>query len=512
MIRSAYYKLRKKRSFSPYFYIKVEYLEIFRKRVGLVFIIFALLVIVYVLIQSFSVFGKTVVYSSSDIEKNISELGPKERVLGENGTLGRQISDLVYFSLKMPQRFDRANVKVTFKNTSENQNLALGFKDQQNYHFSTEIIDAPLLEGLDWESEGDNPAFYYKDFFVGNIDDFLKEPPKGAFVGVFDYDSNLLTEQNVYKVDNYSPSNSKTVIDTPLRGKVIFFVFLKKERFKLWVEKQDLNWYEDPDVVNIKIYKEKDNVYTATIDDDGIVDSSGKSLAPQEVYIENPGSELPEPGVYKVVIEAGGDSVIKKITTNLHKIVFEGGMFPVENKEVYPEIAGKTEMTRLFTNALEVSAVTSHIEATQSVVLGSKALNLTEVNKEATASAVNEATGSAGLAEIIIPKSDVIIKGSGYFAFSAEHFFEPINFKIVPITQKSDLDKVNYLITDYVAPYELDGWKVAERTFHLSSAYIDKGKLSWILKAPGLAENGNEVIIKKIEVELIQDPLINWIN
>lgn len=127
MIRSAYYKFRSKKTFSPYFYNKQDFLEIFRKKTSLFFLFFAILIVFYVLSNSFSLFGKRIVYSSDD-PRNISLIGPKERVIVENDdtqVLQKQIKDLAYFSLKMPQKFDRANVKITFKNNSNSQVLDL---------------------------------------------------------------------------------------------------------------------------------------------------------------------------------------------------------------------------------------------------------------------------------------------------------------------------------------------------------------------------------------------------
>lgn len=513
MIRAFYNFFRRPKAAAPPVYLKRDPFELYRLRVTILFSLFAVMLIGYVLSQGFSVFGKTLIYKSTDPQKNLSLLGPKERIALEtieSLQVQKQINDLVYFSTKMPHGFDRARVKVIFKNPSPNQTLSLGFKDQPNYHYQTITIDAPLINRLVWPKTGTGPYLYHQFPFKGTVDNFFINPPPGAFVGIFDFDKNLLTEQNIFNIDNYKPGNSDTVIDVPLRGKVIFYAYVKDEPFKLIVEKQDLNRLEDPDDVSIKIYKENENVYTATISDDGITDKSAKTLFPQEADIKNPGPGLPEAGVYKIVIDANSDTVIKKITTNLHKIVFETPLFPVANSDAYPQISKETKSVSIFTNALEVSASIMHREASQSVVLNDKTLDLIEPNIETLISA-KEATPSAnGLFNLEFPKSDVLIKGLGYFAFSQSQFFEPSKFKIQPISQKSDLSKINYLLTDYVPWSEQNGWLIAERSFDIQNAFIDKGSLSWILKAPGLAENGNEIIIKEIEVELVKNPIIDF--
>ena len=120
-------------------------------------------------------------------------------------------------------------------------------------------------------------------------------------------------------------------------------------------------------------------------------------------------------------------------------------------------------------------------------------MKLTEVKKQ-------ESTISAQpISEITIPKSDVILKGLlGYFAFSKDQFFSPSRFKLLPITEKADIEAVDYLVTNYKPSRQEGEWRVAEAEFDLKTAFVKNGELSWLIKAPGLKENGDEVIIKKI--------------
>src|SRR5258705_7508542 len=61
--------------------------------------------LVYVVISNFTPFGLTTHYNSLDLEKNISDLSPKNRVRIENNNgdiTYHQFSDLIYFTTKMP--------------------------------------------------------------------------------------------------------------------------------------------------------------------------------------------------------------------------------------------------------------------------------------------------------------------------------------------------------------------------------------------------------------------------
>lgn len=470
-----------------------------------IFIAIAIGLIGYVFIYNMAPFGINAHLSSTG-ENNRIIVSPLDRIKQENTPEGptiKLVGDVIYFSTNMEYDFDTAKIKLIFKNSNNNQTLELGFQDLEIWHHYTESIDIPFLSDLvnaGWKITEQKPTIIQRNNKYSSIHDMLQNPPEKQVIGSINFDENIFRQTSI---PSYTRSNKDTVIDTPLRGKVVFYTYLSNEPFKLNLWKQDLNWYAEPDVVTVKIYKEEDVVYTAQIEDDGIVDDSRKSYPPQEAYIENPGPEFPEPGVYKVVIETGGDSVITRMQTNLHKIVFLSPIFPVSNHDVYPQISKETIPNTIWTDALEISAITNHPQAIQEIKIGTSSAQL-NLNEELVASSSTQIT------EIYLPKSDVQIKGNmGYFFFNNEQYFKPNRFNIQNITSKEDLEGVDYIITKFSPPKQEGEWKVSETEFDLRTAYVKDGKLSWIIKAPGLKENGNEVIIKSIEVELIKKPLIN---
>lgn len=440
---------------------------------------------------------------STDPEIANLTLEPKDRILEtsyKNNPVWKQGSDYIYFNVDMPYRFEKAKAKITFKNLSKDQGLSLGFKDKESWSYQTKLIDANPLNDLSWTFVGDNPRLYQKNPNYSSFQEFLQNPPENSIIGFYNFDSNYFKQ--TYLPD-YSPSNSETTIEIPLRGKVVLYAYVNNEPFIMKISKQDLNWYEDPDIVSIKIYKDRDVVYQASISDDSITDSSRDVLPPEEVSIQNPGPGLPETGIYKVVIDAGSDSIITSIKTNLHKIIFDSPLYLASNSEIYPKVIAKTKENKLYTDALAITAQTLHEPSLQEIKIDNQTLKLNMVKKEEATNLTNE------VSEITIPKSDLILKSLlGYFAFSKDQLFKPSKYKLLPITKKEDIDLTDFIVTNYHPSRAEGDWRIAEAEFDLSEAVTKKGGLSWIIKSPGLKEEDGEILIKNIELELTKKPLI----
>jgi hypothetical protein len=246
--------------------------------------------------------------------------------------------------------------------------------------------------------------------------------------------------------------------------------------------------------MEIRIYKDEDIVFAATIDDDGITDDSKKAGAVEKAVIENPGPGLPENGVYRIVFDGNGDTVITRIKTNLHKLVFAGPLYPVQNNKVYPTIATTTATTTLYTNSNKLTMIVQHNDALQTARINNLKINFHKIDSPAAASTT--ATSS----KITLPQSDTIINGAGYFSFKPEQFFEPYNARIISIKSADDIALSNYIITPYKAPTEENGISIAERSYDLKTAIPINGKLNWILRAPGLKSNNGGIYIKDIQI------------
>jgi hypothetical protein len=273
------------------------------------------------------------------------------------------------------------------------------------------------------------------------------------------------------------------------------YAYLKNEPFNMSFTKRDLNWYSDPDVVKISVYKAQDKVFEASIDDDGN-DTNNHKLGPEQtIDIKNPGPGLPESGVYRIVIDAPIDSVTTNITTNLNKIVFEGPLYVVDNHDVYGNIITKTQPTKLITNAQNLNFRSDHKQST-SVLVDKQLVNIATPNQ------IFTATNNSPNALLTIPNSDMIVNGSGYFAFTTDQYFAPTSFKILPINNKDDIAQTDYVLTNYKEPDHNGYWLVSERQFNLDNVYIQKGQLGWVINAPGLKESNSTIEYKQIKMVL----------
>jgi hypothetical protein len=454
----------------------------------------ALGVLAYLAFMNTVPFPITFHYTASDTKK-MSKPGPATRVSAVPDGVFTQNGNPVYFVSAMPFQFDHATVQLKFRNPNPDQTISLGFKDRPEWHYQTNVISAPFLDAFTWPKVGSGPYLYQKTAEYKSVDEFLKNPPQNKIVGTYDLDAAELAAETP-PPESYRAAGQDTHIAIPLRGKTTFYVYLENEPFKLKITKRDLNWYADPDTMKITIYKGKTIVMTATIDDDGNAKDDKRPGGSQTIELKNPGPGLPESGVYKIVVDASRDSVLTELTTNLHKIAFEGPLYPVSNREVYGRVGGNPAPTVLYANADHVSVSASHASSLQTIYAGAQTVPLTAVNQPVS-------IGNQEDSQITIPKSDAVINGAGYFAFSKDQLFAPTRYKLVQVQSAADLQNVDYLLTSYAPPNKLDdGWFQAEKTFDLKDAVTENDKLSWVISAPGLEENKRMINLKDIELDM----------
>jgi hypothetical protein len=457
--------------------------------------ILAIMIIFFVI--AYLIFANTIPFDINQTYrsngKNELLLTPASRVKALN-SISKQTEDTIYFNSDMKFYYDTGNTKIYFKNPSKTQQILLGYRDQEEWHYNTQVLDDPLLNNLNWQKTGKAPYLYQKVPGYKSVNEFIKHPPDNKIVGIADYkDSNFL--QTYIDIPNYQAAKTNTIIDVPLRGKTTMYAYLKNEPFTMTFYKRDLNWRSDPDVTKINIYKGDSSVYNATIDDDGNTSNNRQPGQVQSITIKNPGPGLPEAGVYKIVIDAPNDSLITKITTNLHKIAFEGPLYLANNNIVYKGSIDKTIPSILTTNAHTMSFRSDHNQS-PSVQVDKQIINIKAPNEYYTTNT------NASNTNIIIPESDMIINSSGYFSFTTDQFFAPTPYKILPINSAEDITQADYILTNYKTPKHEGDWLVAEREFGLHDAVIQKGQLSWLLSAPGLKENKRTVEYKSIEMTL----------
>ncbi len=448
---------------------------------------------VSVLFYNFPIFGMTL--------KTNSELSPDEGITKIN-VLGReiekQIDDYSYFEMKS-QGFDNAHISFEFMTSSDDQEISLGYRDRSDWHYKTKPVNVPFLNTISLRQATTTPPF----LFIKNpskyisFEDFLKNPPPDA-VGAYITDS-LKNDFSISFLPDYQPRGEETVIDIPLRGSHTFYTYLQYEPFTMTITKKDLNWHEGEDTLVARVYKNDVLLTEKQLEDDGITDASRQQLEDQSLDISYQGG-YPENGVYKIVIEASGDTVITSIRTNLHRIVFDSPVYPLSVNE---DGETKIKPVVLYTDAQKLSFKTLHNESLQKIKVNDDYIQLDTLLEPKIHETEKEYN------TIKIPKGDVITTGQGYFSFSKAAFFTPYVFKKITVRNKEDLDDVDYFITDYKKPYNTTGnWKNVDVEFDLKNAYYNKGMLNWIIKTPGLKSSGKELYIRNLEITLHKNPII----
>lgn len=465
------------------------------------FAVSATVLIGVVILLNLAPFGVVKTYSLF-AEKDPLVLGPKERVKEiQSSKSFLLLADSIYLATKMPQKFEKALVRITYKNPYKDQIIEAGFKDDAIWHYESKLIDVPFFNSLSWPYIGDDLILFQRDKKYTTVDEFLANPPEQSIIGTYNYDFSQVSAF-ITKLPNYSPKRETTIISTPLRGSHTMYVYVQNERFKMKFIKEDLNWYSGEDKMHVQVFKENDMVYEQSLPDDGVTSNDRARGASQTLEIENPGTDFPESGVYKVVINTSNDVVIKSIATNLHKIVFEGSIFPVAGNSLYENYQTATP-TQVFSNALAYSAITYHQQGIQNIKIDDELFAVDSIQDDSVYIPKKDFNS------MFIPKGDIILTGIlGYFSFSEDSFFRPTKYRIMPITTPTDIEIVDYILTPYVPPKKDGVYSTATQEFDLKKAYLEEKKLSWIIRLPGLEKNNRKIEIKDMQIQLVKKPSV----
>ncbi len=459
-------------------------------------------------------FGVTSIFSTSETENSL-DFYPFNRVTSETddgNKIFTQINDEIYFDTIFPYQYQHAKVKIKFKNTSDEQLYYIGFKNQNSWHYNIKLLDAPFINNLNWDKKVGEFTLYQKTEKYNSINQFIQNMPKDLIIGKFYYDNEVIGSEFSI-LEDYNKSENGTTILTPLRGKHILYVYLDNEMFRMTVKLKELKWKKGDSSTTVKVSKDNDIVYSATAQDINDLET----FIEKEVTIQNTGVGYPESGVYKIIIDAPGDTIITNITTNLSKVVFESPVFPVENNIIYSDVIQNSAPTIVYTGAKKIFAKTLHSQSLQTIEIvdpnfrDSVKLPITEINKDVVYESSSSITNNKDkLRKITIPLSDSILNAiPGFISFTPEQYFQPTTYQFIAVNSYNDLDLVDILITDYINPKQEGEWKTATLEFDLKDAVIKDGKLNWVLKAPGLTEHANKIQIKELEIILVKNSVVN---
>jgi hypothetical protein len=443
-----------------------------------------------------------------DTEDNAWVSGPFDRISDEketDGTTYREIEkDLVYFELD-DRRLDfteEVEVRVKFDdNFPEYGEFMLGAKNKQEWSydwkdvyisFYSQLADFPVV------AENEKTSVYAtgekSEFGFSSVDDFLSDPPVGSVIAINDKnvgvnqaigleECELLdinwpeTENRLDSVARDTRVSRQLWTFPSLRGGHSFYFYATSGILELLVAKQDLNWYEGEDVLEIEVCS-MDEVFkdSKSIPDDGDINASKKLGKPQYTSLRVDGLS---PGPYRLVLRgAGGDFLITQLVLNQtglvvgDKVFLAGGLYTGEELQAmnlwfyHPEKA-------------EIRFWVVHNSALQNVRISGESWS-DVISIDTTHEWFSTGLLDPGVYQITLEKGDVVIEASGgYFAATEGSLF-------LPVSSQNHYDDDNLLVN------------TALRGAHTLWTYVNNGLLSLEITKQDLNwyENPDELIIE----------------
>ena len=459
-------------------------------------IIFNLLGIIIIITGIFSLIEKDLVLNGelrikSDLTEKlpmISVLFPEHRVKKIDEHYLVQ-DEPIYFTVRSPIEFNRAEVDVEFQNGSQ-EVIGLGIAtEEEGWNFETHTLYNKTLNNIYWSNMSDGiNTLYQKNKTFDDIDEFLEVSNSIEGVGAYDFD---LGEN--FTIPNYQASHEEMIINNCLRGKHEFYTYIKDEALDFTFKIQDINRTDGEDPLIIFIYNPRGKkIYSKIISDDGLISKIDPASDPRYVSIYIP--DLEE-GVYRVELSTNDDIFIREITTKQQKIVFIDRLYLCDSKEYSDGFVDlNLEASEVYTNGRLISFYTAHTAGLQTVSLDNTGINIYKKHEWI------EAYSNPKLSRIYIPKNDLKISCRGIFALEKEHYFNP---EIINLKDYSDIEEVNYIIARYQKPIESkDGWLKNKIIFNLDKAKIEEGNLKFMFSSPNLDSENNNFKINSLKVKL----------
>ncbi|MCK5061496.1 hypothetical protein KAR28_03010 [Candidatus Parcubacteria bacterium] len=446
------------------------------------------LVIVWLLLHAI-VPGGEIVYIQDFKDSNyfIPKLTPAERIETGDSSV-RIIGDPVYFSLRAPRTFNKANLEIKFRSSDNIRILEAGpLVDKIVWRYNLQPLMNKTLDqlGLAWERQEDNGiVFLQRDKNYNSLENFLTSLPALDEIAIYNYEWN-----QEHLLPDYSSSSDEIIIDIPLRGGYQFYIYIKDEKLDLRFILADLNQNKDLDDLELILYYQDEIILNKSVKE-ASKNENKKIVELGEIELSQ--SNLPE-GVYKIELRAGDDIVTRRIKTKQNKIAFINKIRLLRDKK---------ENIKIYTDSQQMQAVTPHPDRLQSIKAGSKVLDLSDTYKLFSldilpTSATNTKDKSI---ELTLNLDGVTISGDGVFAFAREQMINP---RLKKVDENIDINAegINYVLANYESPGKNNNWQIASAQADLRQAYCEKGAYQFIISVPGIQE-GEYVEIDEIRVEL----------
>ncbi len=436
-------------------------------------------------------------YDFSQDSPVISRFFPANR-LAQAGVEGQQIlAEPVYFSLRYPQDYQQAVVKMDYSNSGQSLvQLGLQVANEGDWQYELHPLENTNLDQLKWSKiEAGDTTLWQRQARFTTINDYLTNYYN---LNSAAYNFDLLKR---YVLPEYQATTTDTTIDRLIRGQWSLYTYVKQEPLEWHFDVVDFNRTVGPDIVTLVVKDWQGNeIKRYNLADDGQVgDRVGASVV-RSLDVSLPG--LSE-GVYKLEWQTNNDIFITQIRTKQQVIAFIDALYLANNPEYQDGLPKlNTDPTNLFTTARTIGFSTAHPRGLQTVLVDGKSVTIGTTHQEVFA------TSRIGLASITLPRNDLMIQGDGLFYFDQKQFFNP---EVIKLKNFDPAVNVDYVIAGYTSP-TIDDNKIRHTStaFDLSQAYVNQRSIRFIISAPNYVDQGNDISLKSVEVKLYKPPLRTW--
>jgi len=431
-----------------------------------------------------------IVYDFSRENGFISFLKPESRVSKIKEADGKfyqtMTSEPAYFELNLPLSFFKtAEVELKYKNPNQTV-VELGLAMAKD-SYDLNPLENKVLDKLSWYKFcEDNVCLWQRKVEYNNIESFLNNLPPLNKVGVYHYEIN-----EPYFLPNYKAKDEYQELNYSLRGAHTFYTYLKDESADFIFTLEDMNRTVGKDAVKINFYDRNNSlIFSDSMIDDGNPEDNEVIAIPRIFKFQTP--KLPE-GVYRLEINTTDDVFIRQIKTKQQYLIFINKIYLGDTLN---SSFKSDNNIKLFTNSKQIKAVTPHKEGLQTLFINSDKLKLEEVYTQ------YNYINNKNKAVLLSPKGDVLLQSNNLWFFDENNFFDP---RIKRVAKNRDLEGLNFVIADYQPNQE------KKVDFNLYNAYKEKGKIKFIISAPGLDIDKNQIDVEEIKI-IVDRTDFSWDN
>lgn len=463
----------------------------FRLACRLVLWLLALGLIGWLFNQSYAPFG-TIVYRTNLIDAStifkFAVPGSILTFVDADGVRRARLDDeTIRFEFKPPVAFEKATVSVRLRNKTRS-NIFMQAQSRVGNSDQTSLLNSDFLEQITWESiQSGAIRLWQKEPKYASVSDFLNNSPDPKRVGV-------LIDYPALPIQTLATDKQDLVLwPVQLNGKHTMTLPSVLGRLIVKLQIVELNQQAGDDSVIVSVLKGDSKVKEYSIADDRNITNNGI----QSIHEFSFDLKDLADGIYNVVINANYDINIKDLAVSSAQFGFK------ENLRLASSVPADAS------GAITIQSNGSWIEA-QSLGAGEATIKDSTGQYRASLTQTNPParfTPGLGLTSWQIPLSSFQISTNGYLSPAAVASFEMPLGQPLSGAGDANLNRFDYIISNYQAPRSDGDWQLATVNYDLRDLFTQSGRFFFSIKAPGARLNNGWIEIDKIEIKAEKAPM-----